>query len=68
MTANSFQSSAENVVTKFLPKTTASITRAIYWNTRDEHGVGADINIRHYQVVVSLTSTVPVDILGSMRL
>ena len=26
---------------------TASITCAIYWNTRDERGVGTDINIRH---------------------
>ena len=34
-------------MTKFLPKTTASITCAIYWNARDEHGVGTYINIRH---------------------
>ena len=60
-----FQSSAENVVTKFLPKAAASITCTIYWNTRDEHGVGADINIRHSsRWFVSLRSTVPVDILG----
>ena len=41
------QASAKDVVAKFLPKATTSVTCVVYWDARDEHGVGTDVSVRH---------------------